>query len=106
MKSILFAVLFLCSTAALHAQVLATLEVGKNELSQGDSLKFQVVSEMNQKLEIAFFSEKKLMFHQNTKLNKGAHQFKLAVQPDWVPGTYFVLVTGEGVHEQRTVYIR
>jgi hypothetical protein len=105
-KRFVTALSFLVIAFTTSAQIVVKVDVEKNELKAGDTLQFHVAVEQDEKLEIAFFADTKLVFHQNSLLKKGTHDFSVPIAESCLPGEYYVLVTGKDIHEQRMVYIR
>lgn len=104
MKLFLSAIIVAFSFAA-NAQSAIRLEVPKTTLSIGDTLPFFVHPESAIELEIAVFSDNKMVFHERSKVSAEKHSFKVptAGLPE---GKYYVLVTGDKIHEQETIQLK
>ncbi len=105
-KRFVVALGFFVIACTASAQLTVKVDVEKNELTVGDTLQFHIAIEQDEKLEIAFLADTKLVFHQNSLLKKGTHDFSLPIAKDCFPGKYYVLVSGKDIHEQRAVYVR
>jgi hypothetical protein len=105
-KRCVLALGFLVAAMSAGAQLTVKVDVEKNELKAGDTLQFHIATEQDEALEVAFFADTKLVFHQNSLLKKGSHDFTVPITESCLPGRYYVLVTGKDIHEQRIVYIR
>jgi hypothetical protein len=105
-KSLIIATTLVFVALGTNAQSAVKVDLLKNEFVKGDTLFFQVALEEDEKLEVAFFCDTKMVFHQNTKMKKGIKKFSIPITDDCTSGEYYVLVTGNEIHEQRAVYIR
>ena len=90
---------------AVNAQSAIHLEVPKTTLSIGDTLPFFVQPESAIELEIAVFSDNTMVFHQHSIVRAEKQSFKVptAALPE---GKYYVLVTGDKIHEQETIHLK
>jgi hypothetical protein len=111
MKTIFILLAFIFSSHFILAQTKGKsgsvhIDITKNELTKGDTLLFHVVVQEPKPLEISVFSDSKIVLHENAALTEGTHDYRVLVTSELPTGKYYVLVTGEGIHEQGTLYIR
>lgn len=93
--------LFLLLCAVVYSQKTVTVDVLKTELQSSDTLLFTVGTPSEVELEVAVFSEHEMILHERPKLNGPNHQYRVLASR-MKPGKYYVLVTGDGIHEQRS----
>jgi hypothetical protein len=87
------------------AQIAVTVDLAKAELQSSDTLLFTVGTGAQVDLEVAVFSENEMVLHERPKLNGPNHQYRI-LAARMKPGKYYVLVTGDAIHEQRSFIVK
>lgn len=76
-----------------------SIQMDKHDLVVGDTLKFSVSTDAQLELEVAVFSDTKVVMIETSLLNPGKHDFSVETNT-LRPGKYYVVVKGEGIHVQ------
>lgn len=104
MRLILFAAL-LVSTVSFGQSAKCELTLPETTVAVGDTLTFDVGVGADSELEVSVFADDKVLYYSVDRLRQGTHTYRV-VTGKATPGSYFLLVKGEGIHEQRDVVIR
>ncbi len=105
MKNLTFiAVIFFSFVINMQSQVVQIV-MEKTNLTKKEEIHFVVNCLSEQDLEITVFTDECLVATQKTILTVGNHPFDM-INPDCPTGKYFILVTGNGIHEEVKFFVR
>jgi|GEM_PF-6032540 len=99
----LFIVALLFSLGVKAQTVDVVLE--KTELKKGEHLHFTIKASPEIQLEIAVFSEDKVVLHQTSRLSKEEELFDIDMK-DFPADAYHVLVLGDDIHIQKDFVVK
>jgi hypothetical protein len=105
MKWIFTTLVLFSVTAAWTQSPPCELLLSREAFVVGDTLSFDVNTGSLQELEVSVFADNQVLFNTTDKLGTGLHTYRVLTDKA-SPGSYYVLVKGEGIHEQRSVSIR
>lgn len=77
----------------------------KTELKKGEHLHFTIKASPEIQLEIAVFSEDKVVLHQTSRLSKEEELFDIDMK-DFPADAYHVLVLGDDIHIQKDFVVK
>lgn len=101
-----FLLLFVFLSVHLFAQHPAVeLRITNEVFTTADTIRFDVVSKMDVIVEVSVFSENELLLFQKDKLREGEHTYRVLASKA-LPGDYTILISGEGIHEERRFSVK
>lgn len=104
MKQLFLLFIGIIFSVCVNAQAVEVL-LEKTELKKGEHLHFTVKASPEIQLEIAVFSDDKVVLHQNSRLSDKEELFDIDMK-EFPAGSYHVLVSGDDVHIQKDFVVK
>jgi hypothetical protein len=103
-KRMLLFLLLLMNANFIRSQVVEVV-LEKEVYTTENTIHFVVKCSSEQGLEITVFTDNYLAMQQKSTLLEGGNPFELKTAT-MLPGKYFVLVTGNGIHVEKEFFLR
>jgi hypothetical protein len=103
-RHLLLFLLLSSGAASVRAQVVEVI-MDKGVYTTENSIPFTVKCASEQDLEITVFTDTYLAMQQKSTLLTGINPFELKTE-NMLPGKYFILVTGNGIHVEKEFFLR
>jgi hypothetical protein len=95
---------FLVAHTAIAQNANVQVELAKQEFSRKDTVEFNIAVSSPIELEISLFRPDSIVLLEKSKLHGSFNTYRIpAVRI--APGTYNILISGEGIHEERTIRV-
>jgi hypothetical protein len=105
MKHLFSLVFGLFALSALAQSTDCQIILYQETFALNDTVRFDVKINKDSELDVSVYASEKMLHHTTDQLRAGEHTYRV-VTGDAQPGKYFILITGEGIREQRTITLR
>jgi hypothetical protein len=105
MKHLLTLVFGLFALCAMAQSTDCQVILYQESFAVTDTIRFDVKINKDSKLDVSVYASEKMLHYTTDQLRAGDHTYRV-MPGDAKPGQYFILITGEGIREQRTFTLR